>query len=117
MHIYSAASPFLILWMKMLLFIFQKTAADNCIPAVFFTKDVYKRQVETIRPVKVRNEPVGCTATIVYEMYMENQIPVSKEIAGILCAAILSDTLMFRSPTCTEMDKMVACLLYTSRCV
>ena len=37
MHIYSAASPFLILWMKMLLFIFQKTAADNCIPAVFFT--------------------------------------------------------------------------------
>ena len=64
--------------------------------------------VETIRPVKVRNEPVGCTATIVYEMYMENQIPVSKEIAGILCAAILSDTLMFRSPTCTEMDKMVA---------
>ena len=64
--------------------------------------------VETIRPVKVRNEPVGCTATIVYEMYMENQIPVTKEIAGILCAAILSDTLMFRSPTCTEMDKIVA---------
>ena len=57
--------------------------------------------VETIRPVKVRNEPVGCTATIVYEMYIENQIPISKEIAGILCAAILSDTLMFRSPTCT----------------
>ena len=64
--------------------------------------------VETIRPVKVRNEPVGCTATIVYEMYMENQIPVSKEIAGILCSAILSDTLMFRSPTCTELDKMAA---------
>lgn len=64
--------------------------------------------VETIRPVKVRNEPVGCTATIVYEMYVENQIPVSKEIAGILCSAILSDTLMFRSPTCTELDKMAA---------
>ena len=64
--------------------------------------------VETVRPVKVRNEPVGCTATIVYEMYMENQIPVSREIAGILCAAIISDTLMFRSPTCTPMDQMVA---------
>ncbi|MDD3222398.1 MAG: putative manganese-dependent inorganic diphosphatase [Clostridia bacterium] len=64
--------------------------------------------VETIRPVKVRNEPVGCTATIIYEMYMENQIEVSKDIAGILCAAILSDTLMFRSPTCTPVDKMAA---------
>ena len=64
--------------------------------------------VETIRPVKVRNEPVGCTATIVYEMYMENQIPVSREIAGILCAAIISDTLMFRSPTCTPTDQMIA---------
>ena len=64
--------------------------------------------VETIRPVKVRNEPVGCTATIVYEMYMENQILVSKDIAGILCSAILSDTLMFRSPTCTAVDQMAA---------
>ena len=64
--------------------------------------------VETVRPVKVRNEPVGCTATIVYEMYVENQIPISKSIAGILCSAILSDTLMFRSPTCTFADQMVA---------
>ena len=64
--------------------------------------------VETIRPVKVRNEPVGCTATIIYEMYLENQIPISKSIAGILCSAIISDTLMFRSPTCTAVDQMVA---------
>lgn len=64
--------------------------------------------VETIRPVKVRNEPLGCTATIVYEMYIENQIPISKAIAGILCSAIISDTLMFRSPTCTPMDRMAA---------
>lgn len=64
--------------------------------------------VETIRPVKVRNEPVGCTATIVYEMYLENQIPVSKDIAGLLCAAIISDTLMFRSPTCTAVDQIAA---------
>ena len=64
--------------------------------------------VETIRPVKVRNEPVGCTATIVYEMYLENQIPIQPSIAGILCSAIISDTLMFRSPTCTMMDQMAA---------
>lgn len=64
--------------------------------------------VETSLPVTVRNEPVGCTATIVYEMYMENQIPVSKDIAGILCASIISDTLMFRSPTCTSLDQMAA---------
>lgn len=64
--------------------------------------------VETIRPVKVRNEPVGCTATIIYEMYQENQIPLTKSIAGILCSAIVSDTLMFRSPTCTLHDKMAA---------
>lgn len=64
--------------------------------------------VETIRPVKVRNEPVGCTATIVYEMYLENQIPITPSIAGILCSAIISDTLMFRSPTCTMVDQMVA---------
>ena len=64
--------------------------------------------VETIRPVKVRNEPVGCTATIIYEMYQENQIPLTKSIAGILCSAIVSDTLMFRSPTCTAVDQMAA---------
>ena len=64
--------------------------------------------VETIRPVKVRNEPVGCTATIVYEMYLENQIPITPSIAGILCSAIISDTLMFRSPTCTMVNQMVA---------
>ena len=64
--------------------------------------------VETIRPVKVRNEPVGCTATIVYAMYQENRVPVTKSIAGILCSAIISDTLMFRSPTCTFADQMAA---------
>ena len=64
--------------------------------------------VETIRPVKVRNEPVGCTATIIYEMYQENDVEVEPKIAGLLCSAILSDTLMFRSPTCTAKDKKTA---------
>ena len=60
--------------------------------------------LQTISPVYFRNQPVGCTATIIYQMYQENNQTVSKEIAGILCAAILSDTLLFRSPTCTQLD-------------
>lgn len=64
--------------------------------------------LQTISPVYFRNQPVGCTATIVYQMYLENNQPISKEIAGILCAAILSDTLLFRSPTCTPLDKTCA---------
>lgn len=64
--------------------------------------------LQTISPVYFRNQPVGCTATIIYQMYQENNQPISKEIAGILCAAILSDTLLFRSPTCTPLDKACA---------
>lgn len=61
--------------------------------------------LETIEPVYFRNEPVGCTATIIYEIYKEKGISVSKNIAGLLCGAIISDTLMFRSPTCTILDR------------
>ncbi len=64
--------------------------------------------IETIGPVYFRNQPLGCTATIVYQMYQENGVEVTPSIAGILCAAILSDTLMFRSPTCTSLDEKVA---------
>lgn len=64
--------------------------------------------VETISPVFFRNQPLGCTATIVYQMYMENGVEIEKEIAGLLCSAIISDTLLFRSPTCTEVDKQAA---------
>ncbi len=64
--------------------------------------------LQTISPVYFRNQPVGCTATIIYQMYQENQQPVSREIAGLLCAAILSDTLLFRSPTCTPLDESTA---------
>lgn len=64
--------------------------------------------LQTISPVYFRNQPVGCTATIIYQMYQENNQPVSREIAGILCAAILSDTLLFRSPTCTPLDETTA---------
>lgn len=61
--------------------------------------------VETISPVFFRNQPVGCTSTIVYQMYEENQVEIEPRIAGLLCSAIISDTLLFRSPTCTEADK------------
>lgn len=64
--------------------------------------------LETLQPVYFRNQPLGCTATIVYQMYKEHQVSVSKTIAGLLCSAILSDTLIFRSPTCTETDKEAA---------
>ena len=64
--------------------------------------------LETISPISFRNQPVGCTATILYEMYGEQKLEISPNIAGILCAAIISDTLMFRSPTCTLSDKMAA---------
>lgn len=67
--------------------------------------------VETIAPVFFRNQPLGCTATIVYQMYNESSVPMDKKIAGLLCSAIISDTLLFRSPTCTEIDKMAALAL------
>ncbi|MCI5679206.1 MAG: putative manganese-dependent inorganic diphosphatase [Bacteroidales bacterium] len=64
--------------------------------------------LETTMPVYFRNQPVGCTATIVYDLYQENNVEVEPKIAGLLCSAILSDTLMFRSPTCTAKDKKAA---------
>ena len=64
--------------------------------------------VETIKPVNVRNQPVGCTATIIYQMFIENGVDIPGDIAGLLCSAILSDTLLFRSPTCTQTDEDAA---------
>ena len=64
--------------------------------------------METTLPVYFRNQPVGCTGTIVYEMYQENDVELDAKMAGLLCSAILSDTLMFRSPTCTAKDKKAA---------
>ena len=61
--------------------------------------------VETIGPVYFRNQPLGCTSTIIYQMYHERGIAIPKNIAGLMCSAIISDTLLFRSPTCTETDK------------
>ena len=63
---------------------------------------------ETSGPVYFRNQPVGCTATIITQMYDENGVDIPPQIAGLLLAAILSDTLAFRSPTCTPVDENAA---------
>ncbi len=64
--------------------------------------------VQTVSPVYFRNQPLGCTATIIYMMFCEHSIVIPKDIAGLLCSAILSDTLIFKSPTCTATDKTAA---------
>ena len=69
--------------------------------------------LETSGPVYFRNQPVGCTATIVTQMYDEQGVEIRPQIAGLMLAAILSDTLMFRSPTCTPLDEKTARRLAT----
>ena len=64
--------------------------------------------IETNYPIYVRNEPVGCVNTIIAGMYQEKGLLPSPKIAGLMCSAILSDTVMFKSPTCTQRDIDVA---------
>ena len=61
--------------------------------------------ISTDLPISVRVSPVGCCSTIIYNLYKENNVEVPKHIAGLLLSAILSDTLIFKSPTTTELDK------------
>lgn len=63
---------------------------------------------ETSQPLYYRAEPVGCTATILNKIYKEKGIAVRKEIAGLMLSAIISDSLLFKSPTCTEEDVAAA---------
>lgn len=64
--------------------------------------------LETIQPIYFRNQPLGCCSTIIYRMYKEKGVKVDPQIAGLLLSAILSDTLMFRSPTSTQTDRLMA---------
>ncbi|MBC9785610.1 putative manganese-dependent inorganic diphosphatase [Heliobacterium chlorum] len=64
--------------------------------------------VQTGEPIYFRGEPVGCTSTIIFSMFEENEIEPPKEIAGLMLSAILSDTVLFKSPTCTARDKKAA---------
>ncbi len=61
--------------------------------------------IQTLGPVYFRNQPLGCTSTIIYQMYQENGIEIDRQTAGLLMSAIVSDTLLFRSPTCTAADE------------
>ena len=63
--------------------------------------------IQTNNPIYFRNEPVGSTSTIVAKCFFENGIRPSRKAAGLLCGAIISDTLLFRSPTCTPQDKYI----------
>ena len=63
---------------------------------------------ETTGPLYYRAEPVGCTATILVKLFRENGVAIPKEIAGLLVSAIISDTLLFKSPTSTEEDELAA---------
>ncbi|MBD7970768.1 manganese-dependent inorganic pyrophosphatase [Paenibacillus gallinarum] len=63
---------------------------------------------ETSQPLYYRAEPVGCTATILNKLYKENNVEISKPIAGLMLSAIISDSLLFKSPTCTDQDVAAA---------
>ncbi len=70
--------------------------------------DHHRLNLQTNNPVFCMVEPVGCTSTILYKLYKQNDIDIKPEIAGLMLSAIVSDTLLFKSPTCTEQDKLVA---------
>jgi manganese-dependent inorganic pyrophosphatase len=61
--------------------------------------------IQTSSPIFFHNEPVGSTATIISAMYDQYKVPITKEMAGVMISAILSDTVLFKSPTCTDKDK------------
>jgi len=63
---------------------------------------------QTSDPLLYRAEPVGCTATIINKLYKENGVAIKKEIAGLMLSALISDSLLFKSPTCTEQDVAAA---------
>ena len=88
----------------------KSQAADNIDEAEILEIIDHHRigSLQTFQPVVFRNQPVGCTATIIYQIYTEKNLEIAPDIAGILCAAILSDTLLLRSPTCTVADETAA---------
>ncbi|MCD8367966.1 MAG: putative manganese-dependent inorganic diphosphatase [Clostridiales bacterium] len=89
----------------------EKTQAVDGIDAAEIVEIIDHHRIggiQPLQPVLFRNMPLGCTATIVTMMYKENNVEIDPNTAGLLCSAILSDTLAFRSPTCTPVDKMIA---------
>ncbi|NEX85502.1 manganese-dependent inorganic pyrophosphatase [Enterococcus durans] len=88
---------------------FQQSISDIADVEILSVVDHHRiANFETANPLYYRAEPVGCTSTIVLKMYKENQVAIPKEIAGIMLSAIISDTLLFKSPTCTPDDVAAA---------
>ena len=70
--------------------------------------DHHKIKLETVEPIYFITEPLGCTCTILYKLYKQNEVDIDSHTAGLMLSAIISDTLLFKSPTCTEQDKEIA---------
>lgn len=70
--------------------------------------DHHRLNLQTENPVFCMAEPVGCTSTILYKLYKQNEVKIAPEMAGLMLSAIVSDTLLFKSPTSTEQDKFIA---------
>jgi manganese-dependent inorganic pyrophosphatase len=88
---------------------FQQSISDIAELSVLAVVDHHRiANFETADPLYYRAEPVGCTSTIIYKMFKENNITIPVPIAGIMVSAIISDTLLFKSPTCTEFDVTAA---------
>ncbi|MGO4275378.1 manganese-dependent inorganic pyrophosphatase, partial [Paenibacillus sp. TAF58] len=87
----------------------QQSAADIDQVRVVEVIDHHRiANFETSHPLYYRAEPVGCTATILNKLYKENGVSIDKDIAGLMLSAIISDSLLFKSPTCTEQDVAAA---------
>ncbi|HBR81292.1 MAG TPA: manganese-dependent inorganic pyrophosphatase [Enterococcus sp.] len=88
---------------------FQQSISDISEVNILAVVDHHRiANFETANPLYYRAEPVGCTSTIILKLYKENQVTIPKEIAGIMLSAIISDTLLFKSPTCTPEDEAAA---------
>ena len=68
--------------------------------------DHHKIKLETVEPIYFITEPLGCTCTILYKLYKQNEVDIDSQTAGLMLSAIISDTLLFKSPTCTEQDNI-----------
>lgn len=89
----------------------ERQQSANDIDAVTVTEVIDHHRIanfETSDPVYYRAEPVGCTATILNKLYKEHGVAIKPEIAGLMLSAIISDSLLFKSPTCTEQDVIAA---------
>ena len=88
---------------------FQQSATDITNVEIKYVIDHHRiSNFETANPLYYRSEPVGCTNTVIYKMYQEKGIEIPAQIAGLMLSAIISDTLLFKSPTCTPEDVATA---------